>query len=159
MPVTVKNATCGPRSTLKVTSLSMSCNNYGIIRLTNRKTHISRRSETPLGTQNMALVASTAPLKRLHCRCYAKTAESASSSSSPECNQCHCDSQAVAYIMLWVAGGNCAANVCNRIRGDRSRCERLMTLPYLTLPYLTLPYLTLPYLTSPYPTLPYLTLP
>ena len=47
------------------------------------------------------------------------------------------------YIMLWVAGGNCAAKVCNRIRGDRSRGERLMTLPYLTLLYLTLPYLKL----------------
>ena len=51
----------------------------------------------------------------------------------------HCDSEAVDYIMLWVAGGNCAAKVCNRIRGNRSRGGRLMTLPYRTLPYLTLP--------------------
>ena len=44
--------------------------------------------------------------------------------------QCHCDSEAVvAYTMLWVAGGNCAAKVCSRIRGGRSRGERLMTLP------------------------------
>ena len=60
--------------------------------------------------------------------------------------------------MLWVAGGNCAAKMCNRIRGNRSRGGRLVTLPYLTVPYLTLPYLTLPYLTLPYLTLPYLTL-
>ena len=38
------------------------------------------------GTENMALVASAAPLKRLHCRCYAKNAESSSSSSSSEYN-------------------------------------------------------------------------
>ena len=82
----VKNAACGPRGTLKVTSLSMSCNNYGIIRLTNGNTDISWRSETPFGTQNMALVVPKAPLKRLHCRCYAKNAESSSSSSSSEYN-------------------------------------------------------------------------
>ena len=49
----------------------------------------------------------------------------------------------LAYIMLWVAGGNCINNNhYNRYRG--TRCD--LTLPYLTLPYLTLPCLALPYL-------------
>ena len=51
----------------------------------------------------------------------------------------------LAYIMLWVAGGNCI----NNNHYNRCRGTRLVTLPYLTLPYLTLPYLTLPYLTLP----------
>ena len=147
MPVAVKHATCGPRGTLKVTSMSMSCNNYGIIRLTNRKTYISWRSEIHFGTQK-------------HGTCGAKGTIQATSLPvlCQKCGiviilillriQCQCDSQAVDYILLWVARGKCAAILCNRIRGDRSRGERLMTLPYLTLPYLTLPYLTLPYLTS-----------
>ena len=37
------------------------------------------------------------------------------------------------HIMLWVAGGNCATKMCNRIRGERYRGTRLVTLPYLTL--------------------------
>ena len=40
--------------------------------------------------------------------------------------------------MLWVAGGICSSNLCNRLRGNRNRgVENDLTLPYLTL--LTLP--------------------
>ena len=42
----------------------------------------------------------------------------------------------LSHIMLWVAGGNCATKMCNRIRGERYRGTRLVTLPYLTLPYI-----------------------
>ena len=55
----------------------------------------------------------------------------------------------LSHIMLWVAGGNCATKMCNRIRGERYRGTRLVTLPYLTLPDLILPYLPVPYLTLP----------
>ena len=35
-------------------------------------------------------------------------------------------------LMLWVAGGNCSTNLCNRIRGNRNRgVESDLTLPYL----------------------------
>ena len=129
MPVTVKNAICGPRGTLKVTSLSMSCNNYGIIRLTNGKTDISWRSETPLGTQKHGTCGPNGTIKATSLPMLCQT-----------CGivvllillriQCHCGSQAVDYIMLWVAGGNCAAKVCNRTRGNRSRGERPMIIIY-----------------------------
>ena len=36
-------------------------------------------------------------------------------------------------FMLWVAGGNCATKMCNRVRGERYRGTRLVTLPYLKL--------------------------
>ena len=98
-----KHGTCGPKGTIKATSLPMLCQKCGIVIL---------------------LI-----LLRM---------------------QCHCDSQAVDYIMLWVAGGNCAAKVCNRIRGDRSRGERLMTLPYLKL-ILTISYYYLLPLMRPFP--------
>ncbi len=35
----------------------------------------------------------------------------------------------LSHIMLWVAGGNCASKMCNRIRGERYRRTRLVTLP------------------------------
>ena len=134
MPVTVKNAACGPRGTLKVTSLSMSCNNYGIIRLTNGKTDISWWSETHFATQKHATCGPRGTIKATSLPMLCQT-----------CGivvlliflriQCHSDPRAVDYIMLWVAGGNCAAKVCNRSRG-----ERLMTLPYpVSYTHLTLP--------------------
>ena len=39
----------------------------------------------------------------------------------------------LSHIMLWVAGGNCATKMCNRIRGERCRGTRRVTLPYLQL--------------------------
>ena len=40
----------------------------------------------------------------------------------------------LSHIMLWVAGGNCPNKCqCNRIRGERYRGTRLVTLPYLKL--------------------------
>ena len=35
----------------------------------------------------------------------------------------------LSHIMLWVAGGNCATKMCSRIRGERYRGTRLVTLP------------------------------
>ena len=53
-----------------------------------------------------------------------------------------------APVLHYVMGGGwelCTQSVIvKRIRDNRYRGGRLVTLPYLTLPYLTLPYLTLP---------------
>ena len=59
----------------------------------------------------------------------------------------------LSHIMLWVAGGKWASKMCNRIRGERYRGTRLVTLPYLTFTFtftftFTLPCLALPYLTK-----------
>ena len=118
MPIAVKTATCGPKGTIKATSLSMLCQKSGIVRCTSGEhtpfngqwlllaphnggtVEVRLHRGTFLGSKTLScgpslcspsasranisctlrsklpLVVPKAPLKRVHCRCYAQNAES-----------------------------------------------------------------------------------